>query len=196
MFDPESKVKYMLEGLANIILRPNMKGLLTEYQKMKIEKYEIPISALGSLLDDELYSKRNRLDNGEEETRIKEMLDELAAKYDAAKASRVKKEPKKKIFPLTRRKKIEALRKELGVARFDWVRVDTDNLFFYDGTYWRIPKDDGRYAFKRTKDGDDLYDMDQILCAELADGKVSFYDMNIEPVDGVVVVGEQTSFLT
>ena len=196
MFDPESKVKYMLEGLANIILRPNMKGLLTEYQKMKIEKYEIPISALGSLLDDELYSKRNRLDNGEEETRIKEMLDELAAKYDAAKASRVKKEPKKKIFPPTRRKKIEALRKELGVARFDWVRVDTNNFFFYDGTYWRIPESDVRYAFKRTKDGDDLYDMDQILCAELADGKVAFYDMNIEPVDGVVRVGEQTSFLT
>ena len=196
MFDPESKVKYMLEGLANIILRPNMKGLLTEYQKMKIEKYEIPISALGSLLDDELYSQRNRLDNGEEETRIKEMLDELAAKYDAAKASRVKKEPKKKIFPLTRRKKIEALRKELGVAQFDWVRVDTDNLFFYDGTYWRIPDGDVHYEAKRTKDGDDLYDMDQILCAELADGKVAFYDMNIEPVDGVVSVGEQTNFLT
>lgn len=194
MFDPESKVKYMLEGLANIILRPNMKGLLTEYQKMKIEKYEIPISALGSLLDDELYSKRSRLDNGEEKTRIVEMLNELAAKYDAAKASRVKKEPKKKTFPPTRRQKIEALRKALGAVRFDWVRVDTNNLFFYDGTYYRIPDGDMRYAAKSTKDGDDLYDMDQILCAVMADGRVSFYDMNIESVDGVVVVGEQTSF--
>lgn len=196
MFDPESKVKFMLEGLANIILRPNMQGLLTEYQKMKIAKYEIPISALGSVMDDEVYSRRSRIDNGEEDLRIQAMLDELAKKYDDAKASRNKQPLKsKKTFPPTRRQKIEAVRKEVGVTRFDWVRVDTNNLFFYDGTYYHIPAENMRYAAKHTKDGDDLYDMDQILCAKTADGKVSFYDMNIEPVEHVQRIGEQMCFV-
>lgn len=195
MFDPESKVKFMLEGLANIILRPNMKGLLTEYQKMKIEKYEIPISALGTLLDDALYSQRSHVDNGEEETRIKKMLDELAAKYDAAKAARVKNQPKKKIFPRTRRQKIEAARKEHGIMCFEWARVNTDNVFFYNGRYYRIPAENAGYSAKKMMDGDDLYDMDQILCGETAEGDILFFDMNIEPVDDVAAIGEQTKFM-
>lgn len=76
MFDPESKVKYMLDGLANIILRPNMDGLLTDYQKMKIGKYEIPISSCASLFSDEIYSERPKIDNGEEQMRMELLMDE------------------------------------------------------------------------------------------------------------------------
>lgn len=197
MFDPESKVKYMLEGLANIILRPNMKGLLTEYQKMKIGKYEIPISSFVSAFNDELYSRRTNIDNGEEEAKIKEMMDELAKKYDDALASRTKRIPskKKKTFPPTRRQKIEKARKEYGVKSFTFVRVDTCNEFEFKNKYYVIPDYVEAYAAKETKDGDMIYDMDQILCAETEDNNVIFFDMNIEPVEGIVLKAEQINFL-
>jgi hypothetical protein len=197
MFDPESKVKFMLEGLANIILRPNMKGLMTEYQKMKIGKYEIPISSFGSMFNDELYSKRTNIDNGEEEERIKEMLDELAKKYDDAKAARNPNyipKKKKKEFPPTRRQKIEAARKEYNVKSFTYARVDTANEFFYDGKYYRIPSDVAAYAPKVMRDGDVLYDMDKIMCAETNNGEIVFFDMNVNVVPHVEMFGEQTNF--
>ena len=186
----------MLEGLANIILRPNMKGLMTEYQKMKIGKYEIPISSFGSMFNDELYSKRTNIDNGEEEERIKEMLDELAKKYDDAKDSRHPDRipKKKKEFPPTRRQKIEAARKEYNVKSFTYARVDTANEFFYDGKYYRIPSDVAAYAPKVMRDGDVLYDMDKIMCAETNNGEIVFFDMNVNVVPHVEVFGEQEKF--
>lgn len=188
MFDPESKVKFMLEGLANIILRPNMRGLLTEYQKMKIGKYEIPASAFGSLLDDEMYSQRRSVDSGEKAEEIQAMMDSLARKYDEAKASRTKGDgqKKKKVFPPTRFHKIETVRKKYGVRQFCFARVDTDNQFCFNGTIYHIPDDVEQYASKQTKDGDDLYDMDQILCAVMDDGGILFFDMNIEPLKNIL----------
>lgn len=108
----------MLEGLANIILRPDMSGLLTEYQKMKIEKYEIPISACSSILDDEMYSKYVKKDNGEEQSKLEGYMEETARRFDEAKAAKLKNQPvkKKKVFPPTRRQKIEAVRKAYGIT--------------------------------------------------------------------------------
>lgn len=70
MFDPESKIKYMLDGIGNILLRNHMDGILTEYKKMKMGVYEIPLSACASILSDEVYSERPKIDNGEEEQRM------------------------------------------------------------------------------------------------------------------------------
>lgn len=197
MFDPESKVKYMLDGLANIILRPDMKGLLTEYQKMKIAKYEIPISSCSSVLEDELYSKRAKKDNGEEQKKLEMYMDETARKFDEAKASRIKnKMPKKKAkeFHPTRRKKIEAVRKEYDIVSFAFCRVNTDNVFSFKGRYYKISPENQVYAGKTLKDGDVIFDMDSILCAENKDGIIFFFDMNIEPVYDVECVGEQMKF--
>ncbi len=196
MFDPESRVKFMLEGLANIILRPDMSGLLTEYQKMKIEKYEIPISACSSILDDEMYSKYVKKDNGEEQSKLEDYMEETARRFDEAKTAKLKNQlvKKKKVFPPTRRQKIEAVRKAYGITQFQFVRVDTKNDFYFGGNYYHIPETCTAYAPKITKDGEEIYDMDQILCAETADGSVRFFDMNIEQIDGVELVGEQIKF--
>lgn len=196
LFDPESKVKFMLEGLGNIILRPNMSGMLTEYQKMKIEKYEIPISACGSLFDDEMYSRRSKKDNGEGLQALEAHMEETARKFDEAKAGKLKNQPPKKQpkqFPPTRRQKLLAAEKRFSFKAAHWVRVDTENVFHFGGNYYQIPADCAAYASRVLRDGDLLYDMDQILCAEAGDG-VMFFDMNIEPVDGVRLIGEQIKF--
>ena len=164
---------------------------------MKIEKYEIPISACSSVMDDEMYSKYVKKDNGEEQSKLEMYMEETARKFDEAKAAKLKNQPekKKKTFPPTRRQKIEAVRKQYGVTAFQFVRVDTDNMFCFKGKYYRIPKDNNAYAAKQTRTGEYMYDMDQILCAETVDAGTLFFDMNINPVDGVELVGEQQNFL-
>lgn len=62
----------MLEGLANILLRNHMDGILTEYKKLKIGKYEFPFSSCASLFNDEIYSEYRKQDNGDEEYRLNE----------------------------------------------------------------------------------------------------------------------------
>lgn len=173
MFDPESKVKFMLDGLANILLRNHMDGILTEYKKMKIGKYEFPFSSCASLFADEVYSEFARKDNGENEGRLNELMAEMARRYDEAKAAKMKgsKVRVPKAHPPTRRQKIEHFRMENNIKKFTFVRVDTANQFFYDGNYYLIPAECAAYQPKRTKDGDMIYDMDQILCAEDADGR-------------------------
>ena len=196
MFDPESKVKFMLDGLANIILRPNMSGLLTEYQKMKIAKYEIPISSCASLLEDEVYSRRTKKDNGEEQQKLEMYMDETARKFDEAKASRLKnKMQKKKVkeFHPTRRQKIEQVKREYDIASLESCRVDTDNVFMFHGKYYRIPHDNESYAGKVLRDGDIIFDMDRVMCAENKDGIIFFFDMNMEPVYDIEQIAEQTS---
>lgn len=196
MFDPESKVKFMLDGLANILLRNHMDGILTEYKKMKIGKYEFPLSSCASLFRDEVYSEFRKNDNnGEEERKLNDLMAEMARRYDEAKASKTKTKPRPpKKYPPTRRQKIERVRKEYGVKSFTFVRVDTCNEFEFKGNYYVIPDYVEAYAAKETKDGDMIYDMDQILCAETEDNIVIFFDMNIEPVEGVTLIGEQLKF--
>ena len=198
MFDPESKVKYMLEGLANIILRPDMSGLLTEYQKMKIAKYEIPLSSCASVLEDTLYSRHVKKDNGEEMEKLEMYMAETARKFDEAKAAKLKNQPSKKkpkTFPPTRKQKIEQARKEHRIAKFEFQRVDTDNIFHYDGKYYQIPDSCAAYAPKSLKDGDVIYDMDQVLCGVTDGGKVMFFDMDINPISDVRLIGEQIKFI-
>ena len=186
-FDPEDKVKYMLDGLANIILRPNMDGLLTDYQKMKIGKYEIPFSSCDSGTNDEVYSARPNVDNGEEQERMAAMINRLAEKYDAAheaKLPKTKREQKKTRPPHrpTRREKIEAVRRELGITDFTFARVDTENNFVYGGQAYHIDEAAEQYAPRFTGGGEEVYDMDQVLCCVAADGSLSFFDMEIKNI--------------
>lgn len=197
MFDPESKVKYMLDGLANIILRPNMNGLLTDYQKMKIGKYEIPISSCASLFSDEIYSGRPKIDNGEEQIKMDILMDELAEKFDEAKALKAKKRSvsKRKNTIPTRREKMEQIKKQFCLNGISYVRVDTDNNFIYKNRYYHISEDCKQYSGKVLSDGELFFDMDKIICAESIDGQTIFFDMNLDRVADVRCFGEQISFL-
>lgn len=202
IFDPESKVKFMLDGLSNIILRNHIDdGILTEYKKMKIGKYEIPLSVCASALGNEFYSEREKIDNGEEMTKMEAMMEEAARKYDEALIAKNSKKrqkeiasKKKKVFPLTRRQKIEKIRKEHDIVHFEFCVVDVENMFRFQKRYYHIPSDNPQYAPKVLKDGDVVYDMDQVLCAETSSGEILFFDMNIDPIDGIELKAEQMSF--
>ena len=202
MFDPESKIKFMLDGLANILLRNHYDGVLTEYKMMKIGKYEIPMSVCAALFGDEIYSERPMSDNGESVSRMERILEDAAQKFDDARAAKNSKKRREelanrnpKVFQPTRRQRIERARQEYGITEFAWVRVDTDNNFLWNGGYYHIPAETAAYASKPTKDGEALFDMDQILCGRTDDGGTVFFDMNIEPVWNVELVGVQTNFL-
>ena len=189
IFDPESKVKFMLDGIANILLRNHMDGIMTEYKEMKIGKYEIPLSACASLFGEEVYSERPLVDNGEARSRVLALMEEAADKFDEAREKKHSKKHredealrKKKTFPLTRMQKIEAARKAYNIVKFGFARVDTANEFVYDGIRYRIPASCEAYAPKTTRGGELIYDMDQVICATDASGKLHFFDMNLEPV--------------
>lgn len=130
------------------------------------------------------------------------MVDELAQKYEDMKASKEshayresKTKKQKKIFPRTRRQKIEDMRKKYGIVSFSFVRVDTQNVFTYKNKYYKINDDVAQYQGKQTLDGDMIYDMDQIICAETSEGDLVFFDMNIEPItNNVAMIGEQINF--
>ena len=201
IFDPESKVKFMLDGLANILLRNHMDGVLTEYKKMKIGKYEIPISVCASMFGNELYSEREKMDNGEGRTRMEAIMEEAARKFDEARLAKNSKKrqaeiamKKPKTFPPTRRQKIEKAREVYAVQKFAEAIVDADNVFKIGNDYYRIPSSCQAYAPKQTRDGDLIYDMDKILCGETISGDKVFFDMNIELVEGVELIGEQMRF--
>lgn len=184
MFDPESKVKFMLEGLANMYLRSNADGVLTDYKKMKIGKYELPLSACTSALANEVYSERQRLDNGEDESRMQHAMEELARKYDEAKAKKTPKreqKPKPQRRP-TRRQKIEAARRELGIIQFLFARVDTEGKFSVLGQTFQISEEATQYAPTYTKSGEAVYEMDQVLCGVDGGGQLTFFDMNIDKI--------------
>ena len=188
MFDPEDKVKFFLGGLANIILRPNMDGVLTDYQKMKIGKYEIPFTSCSSETNDEIFSNRPVVDNGEEKARMTAMLENLAEAYDAAREAKHKTEPKKPKKPRqpTRREKIEAARKDFGIVDFEFVYVRANNEFYYRGHEYLISEEADQYAPHYTKDGEVIFDMDHILCGVDGDGHVHFFDMNIKNISDLV----------
>ena len=189
----------MLDGIANILLRNHMDGIMTEYKEMKVGKYEIPLSVCAPLLGDELYSERPYSDNGETESWMMGIMEEAARKFDEARLKKTSKKDlikkkKKKTFPPTRRQKIEAVREEYSIKKFSEAVVDTENIFKIDNDYYKISASCKAYSFKRTKDGDIIYDMDKILCGETICGDKVFFDMNIEKVEGVTLIGEQMKF--
>jgi len=114
---------------------------------------------------------------------------EMAQRYDEAKAAKTKKQSKpRKVFPPTRRQKIETTRKKFDISKFEFARVDTEGRFIFQGHQYEISPDITLYNGKLTKDGDELYDMDQILCGQTRDNRYLFFDMNIEPVEKIILV--------
>ena len=171
----------MLDGLANIILRPNMTGLMSEYQKMKKDKYEIPISSFDGMLDDTLYSRRGKTDNGEQAERVRLMLEKLAEPFDKIYPGQAEQQRKPAAQP-TKSQKLQAARDVYDIQRFDHCQVDTENNFVFQGQRYHIDESVTQYAPKVTKDGELLYDMDRIICGTAEDGTTVFFDMNIDLV--------------
>lgn len=67
----------------------------------------------------------------------------------------------------------------LGIRRGEWCRVDTEGVFEYNGSKYRIDPGTEQYQPIETAVGD-LYDMDRVLVTD--DSPNRFYDMNYDDV--------------
>lgn len=189
LWSPENKIKWMLDGCANAILRPDMNGIITDYQKMKTGRYEIPISSYSSETEDTVYSQRRLIDNGEEASRVEVMLDRLDERYDKAYASKLPCEIRNKVR-MTRTKertkssKIREIKGKYPGHEFMECLVDTDGYFICDGCKYRIS--DKRYDPVQTGEGK-FYPMDKVNVVTDQDGLKHMYTQSMDAVseDGV-----------
>ena len=183
IWSPENKVKWMLDGCANAILRPNMSGILTDYQKMKMRKYEIPMSSCGSEVESLLYSQRPVIDNGEESDRTDLMFEKLDQAYfdvynkKVPKSRRNIKSAKKHV--VTRGDKIKAIKEKFPNCSFCEKLVNTDGDFELDSCKYCVTDD--RYLPVQTGSGV-FYKMDKINIVLLNDGKIQFYTQSFDSI--------------
>ena len=69
------------------------------------------------------------------------------------------------------------IKKELGLTKITFARVDTEGCFQYGSQRYRISPEVEAYQPKDV-DGDLLYDMDQVIVAEDGKGGLYFFDMD------------------
>lgn len=171
---PEKKVKRFLDGCGLFILLDDMGGMVTDYQKMKMGKFEIPMSSCPSHYENLIGGQRETVDCGSEDARFQNMLDALAERFDA-----IEKTPaKRKVFSRnTKFNRSRRIKKELGLTKITFARVDTEGCFQYGSQRYRISPEVEAYQPKDV-DGDLLYDMDQVIVAEDGKGGLYFFDMD------------------
>lgn len=90
---------------------------------------------------------------------------------------------------------MERIKSQFGLKEISFARVDTDNNFIYRNRYYHISEVCKQYSGQPLTNGDVLFDMDKILCAESVDGQTIFFDMNLDQVTDVQIFGEQLKFL-
>lgn len=183
IWSPENKVKWMLDGCANAILRPNMSGILTDYQKMKMRKYEIPMSSCGSEVEGLLYSQRPVVDNGEESHHNDLMFEKLDQAYFDVynkKIPKSRRNIKSSIKHVTTRSdKIKTIKEKYLDCLFCEEMVDTDGYFELDSCKYRVTDD--RYLPVQTGSGV-FYEMDKINIVMLNNGERLYYTQSFDSI--------------
>lgn len=182
-FCPENKVKLFLNGLAYFLMLGNTGGIVTDYKRVADGKREIPISSCPSYVEDLVYGTGSTLllVNDDEDAAFQttlERLDEKAKKY-CPKVSRNK--TVKKTYD-TKYDKIKMIKSLIGDAEFFYPTVDTCNEFALLGRIYRIDECVSEYGGKPIGDDDILYDMDKVICAVCPDGKIYYFDMNMNEI--------------
>ena len=135
-------------------------------------KREIPSSNCPSFVDNLLYASGGSTDSRDKEERaafdvLTESLDAKAETYEVQRTQRKRKESKFQKYL------------NLGIRGGEWLRVDTDGVFQYNGISYRIDEDMTQYQPVETELGL-LYDMDRILATN--PNSPEFYDMNYDRV--------------
>lgn len=157
---PEKKVKYFLEGLANILLKDNGgPGVITPYKERQHLLHEIPLSCALGETDD----------TGE--IKFLEYTEQVKPKVQT----------QKKKYPPTRFEKILDIKQKYVGCGLIWCLVDTKNTFYYSGKTYVISSAVKEYQQTQIL-GESGYLMDRILVCNY-NGELSFYDMSINEVN-------------
>lgn len=182
-YSAEQKVKAFLDSLAYLLLRDNPEGTLTLYKKYARGSSEIPVSSCPVIVSDLFYSDNagvidERAMKNLGYLNMLEGLDKQAEKYGAP---LVLYTPKKQAES-TRTTRLEVIRAQYPGCSFSFRRVDTENHFDHNGTWYHIADHVEAYRPKETREGL-LYDMDQVVVVETWDHQLHFYDQQFHPID-------------
>lgn len=179
----ERKVKAFLDSLAYLLLRDNPEDTLSLYKEYSRGSREIPVSSCPAVVGN-LYYGDNVVACEENPMRnlgfqhMLEDLDEQAGKHGA---TLVVPKPKKQCES-TRSTRLETIRAQYPGCSFSFHRVDTENHFDHNGTWYHIADHVEAYRPKETREGL-LYDMDQVVVVEAGDHQLHFYDQQFHPID-------------
>ena len=188
-FCSENKVKRFLNSLAYFLMLGNTGGIVTDYKRVVDGKREIPISSCPSYVEDIVYGTGNTLipTNEDEHSAFQSILERLDEKAKKYRPNDGKKKPARKAV-CTRYDKIKGIRALIGDAAYYYPSVNTLNEFTLNGKTYRIDDSVSEYAGKNMADGDILYDMDKIVCALTPDGKIHYFDMNMDMIPNEHIV--------
>lgn len=182
---PEKKVKRMLESCAMFLLRgEESDNMLTDYRKMRINKFEIPLSACPPHI--QAMIPRPKDQNGALESEMfHDMMDRLGERYDRNLEKLHARRPLKRKRQETRGDRAIKMKERYPNHRFVLAAVDTENYFQVCGHTFHIRADVPAYQGETLKDGDIYYAMDRIVVGVPRDSadKLVFFDMEWRALD-------------
>lgn len=176
MFCGEKKVKLFLNGLGYFLMLGHLEGIVTDYKAKKTASREIPISSCPAYVEDAVYGTTASLFIKKEDITLSLPTEESK-----------KKNVRRKKADSSRIAKVRAFKEAANHGSgYEYVPVDTDGSFTFGGKDYQIDmRKVPAYAGKETYEGT-LYDMDKVICMKMMDGNVSFFDMELSPIeDGI-----------
>lgn len=152
---------------------------MTDYKEMANGKREIPMSSCPSYIEDQLYSSAS-VPGTDQRRDENEVFHEMMRDIDERTAKIKKPAPKRRKALPTVYDKIQLIRERFGRdIKFVHVPVDTEGVFLYGGETWRV--NEPQYQATSSKDGEQVYGMDTVICASGLLG-LYFFDMNYEQI--------------
>ena len=180
----EELVKAYLDRVGYIVIQDSPDAsILTDYKEARDKIAILPVSS-SYHLENMFYSNNEESGNGfiPEQRMSETLMTQREQKvYDAL--TKPKKIPPEIKRLQEKRARIDAMRKAHPDVFTSFLPVDTDNCFQYEGKKYRID-DLEQYRPRRIR-GEDVYDMDQVVCAKCADG-IFWYDQEFNTIDGHV----------
>ena len=174
-FSPEDRIKYFLDGCANVLLHGNMEDILSRYKEIMRGKTEIPVSSCPSSLKDYLFSGSQAPVEESEDMMFELILEDVDAKAEIY----TKKKPvKKKERAQTRFDRIQNIRADYPGCEMTTCIVDTENFFECFGNTYQVDDAVKQYQPKRTREGM-IFDMDRVIGVEAEDGEIAFFDQDM-----------------
>lgn len=183
VYSPEMRVKRFLDSIGYYLLYGQMDDVTTAYKEVVGRAREIPVSSCPSSVSNLFYAGGGSTGDTatEEELSFRTMTELLDEKVPAR-----KKPPARNQKAISRRERMEQIRKENGGDEIQWYRVDTDGRFS-DGAedYQMTGLKQYQPKTVRYRNGteDILYDMDRVIrCGE------NWYDQKGDPIpDGYIL---------
>lgn len=178
----EELVKAYLDRVGYIMIQDSPDpGILTDYKELRDQVAFVPVSG-HSLLENLYYSVNDHDDEPVAPIGPPSLMTkrEQTVFNSLTKPKKIPEEIKR---IQAKRKRIDAMRTLHPDATSTFLPVDTENCFVYNGKTFKID-DLEQYRPRRVR-GEDIYDMDQIVCVKCDNG-VFWYDQDFNAIDGHV----------